>query len=279
MGFERRVRCRVVGNDEAVQGVFGRFTPGARRGAGQNAQGLNVQLLHETLREEILSGEMPPGAVISQLRLSERLGVSRTPLREAIRLLEREGLVESEANHRSRVTPLSVSDLEQLYAMRVHLEALGASVTIPRLGADDLGVMESTLSRMSDCARTEDYEGWEPYHRAFHEGLVSLAGDRLVETISRLYRHTERYRRYLMKEEDQTWHIWPRSISVHREIFDAVCDRNPAAASEKLAHHYSVAGLSIIASLAPGYDPELLRAALRTVAGGGESSGSVVKTG
>ncbi len=233
---------------------------GARRGGRQN-----VQILYESLREEILSGELSPGAVISQVQLSNRLGVSRTPLREAIRLLEREGLVESEVNHRSRVASFSVSDLEQLYAMRVQLEALGIRVTIPRLGNDDLDGMESTLQRMSDHARAEDYEGWEPPHRAFHESLVSLAGERLVTTISQLYSHTERYRRYLMKDESQTWHIWPRSISVHRGIFEAVRDKDPVAASERLAHHYAVAGLSIIASLAPEYDPVTLRTALRGV--------------
>ena len=249
--------------NEAIGDGDGLTVSDARRSGRQN-----VQMLHERLREEILSGEMPPGAVISQVRLSERLGISRTPLREAIRLLEREGLVESEVNHRSRVTPLSVSDLEQLYAMRVQLEALSIRVTIPRLGAEDLERMESALLRMTDYAKAEDYEGWEPHHRVFHESLVFLAGDRLVETISQLYRHTERYRRYLMKEEDQTWHIWPRSIGVHRGIFEAVRDKDPAAASERLAHHYAVAGLSIIASLAPEYDPATLRAALRGVAGG-----------
>ena len=226
-----------------------------------------MQLLYERLRQEILSGEMPPGEIISQLRLSERLGVSRTPLREAIRLLEREGLVETEVNHRSRVAPFSVSDLEQLYAMRVQLEALGIRATIPRLDSGDLDRMESLLSRMSDHAGAEDYEGWEPPHRAFHEGLVSLAGDRLVATISQLYSHTERYRRYLMKDESQTWHIWPRSVSVHRGIFEAVRDKDPEAASERLARHYAVAGLSIIASLAPEYDPATLRTALRAVTG------------
>lgn len=226
-----------------------------------------MQLLYERIREEILSGEMPPGETISQLRLSERLGVSRTPLREAIRLLEREGLVDSEVNHRSRVAPFSVSDLEQLYAMRVQIEALGIRVTVPRLSTDDLESMEATLLRMSEYAGAEDYEGWEPPHRAFHESLVSLAGDRLVATISQLYSHTERYRRYLMKDESQTWHIWPRSISVHRGIFEAVRDKDLEAASERLARHYAVAGLSIIASLAPEYDPVTLRTALRAVTG------------
>ena len=226
-----------------------------------------MQFVYERIREEILSGGLTPGAVISQVRLSERLGVSRTPLREAIRLLEREGLVESEVNHRSKVTPFSISDLEQLYAMRVQLETLGIRATVPRLGTQDLESMEATLLRMSDYARIEDYEGWEPHHRTFHESLVFLAGDRLVATITQLYSHTERYRRYLMKEEHQTWHIWPRSIGVHRAIFEAVLEKNPDSASDRLAHHYAVAALSILASLAPEYDPAILRTALRLVTG------------
>src|SRR5689334_13784123 len=78
-----------------------------------------AQAVYRRLYAEILAGELDPGKAISQIKLAERLGVSRTPLREALRMLERDGLVHAEPNRRVRVTPVSVDDLEQLYALRV----------------------------------------------------------------------------------------------------------------------------------------------------------------
>lgn len=224
----------------------------------------NVKRVHELVREAILSGELPAAARLSQVRLAERLGVSRSPLREALRLLEREGLVESEVNHRVRVASFSVSDLEQLYAMRIHLEALGIRLTVPRLSSEDLTRLEENLARMDEFAGAEDYEEWEIPHRAFHAILVSQAGDRLVGTISELYDHAERYRRAFMHE---TYQAWDTSIVEHREIFEICRNRDPATTSERLARHYSVTALSVIAALAPEHEPLAVRTALRMVTG------------
>lgn len=220
----------------------------------------NVKRVHERVREAIVSGELPAEAVLSQVRLAERLGVSRIPLREALRLLEREGLVESEVNHRVRVTPLSASDLEQLYAMRIQLEALGVRLTVPRLGNGDLARLEEYLARMDGFAMAEDYEGWESPHRAFHAALVAHGGDRLKDMISQLYDHAERYRRAFMLE---TSRAWDKSMAEHREIFEVCREGDPVAASERLARHYSVTALSLSAAMAPEHEPLAVRTALR----------------
>src|ERR1700680_4698252 len=82
-----------------------------------------ADLVYEQLREAILHGRLAPGVVVSQVQLAKELGVSRTPLREAVRVLQREGLVEGEANRMVRVTPFSIQDIEQLYAVRIANEA------------------------------------------------------------------------------------------------------------------------------------------------------------
>lgn len=221
-----------------------------------------MKRVHERVREAIVSGELPAEAALSQVRLAERLGVSRIPLREALRMLEREGLVESEVNHRVRVTPLSVSDLEQLYAMRIQLEALGVSLTVPRLGSEGLARLDECLARMDEFARAEDYEGWEVPHRAFHAALVAHTGDRLERAISQLYDHAERYRRAFMLE---TSRAWDKSMAEHREIFEVCKGGDPVAASERLARHYSVTALSLSAAMAPEHEPIAVRTALRMV--------------
>src|SRR5690348_18229978 len=89
--------------------------------------------LHEYLRRLILDGAIPNGASFSQVELAERLGVSRTPLREAMRMLQAEGMVQSEHNRRTRVTALDVGDIDTVYGSRVLLEATGVLVTVPLL--------------------------------------------------------------------------------------------------------------------------------------------------
>ena len=233
--------------------------PDSENGLGERR---NVKLIHQRVRQAILSGDIPAGAQISQVRLAEELGVSRIPLREALRLLEREGLVGSEVNKRVRVAALSATDLEQLYAIRIQLETLGVRLTVPRLGKLDLTRLEEILERMDESAQAQDYEGWEVPHRAFHAALVSYAGDSLTGMISQLYDHAERYRRSFMLE---TSRAWEKSTTEHREIFEVCREGDSVAASERLARHYSVTALSLIAAMAPEHEPLAVRTALRMV--------------
>jgi DNA-binding GntR family transcriptional regulator len=222
----------------------------------------NVTLVHTRLREAILSGKLSPGSPLSQVRLAEELGVSRTPLREALRLLEREGLVDSETNRRVRVADFSVPDLEQLYAMRIQLEALGIRLTVPRLAQSELRQLEKTLADMEAAAEVQDYAGWEGPHRAFHQGLVAHAGDRLIKTISQLSDHAERYRHRYTVSSPQNW---ARGTGEHRDIFEACRAGDPAVAAGRLARHYATVSLGLIAVLQPEYEPAAIRVALRMV--------------
>ena len=87
--------------------------------------------LHAYLRECILDGTLTPGTKLSQVTLSEQLGVSRTPLREALRMLQEEGLVEIEPNQRTRVAGLDPQELDEIYARRILMETLALSMTSP----------------------------------------------------------------------------------------------------------------------------------------------------
>src|ERR1700743_3766248 len=96
----------------------------------------SAEYVHRRVREAILEAELPPGETMSQVALAEDLGVSRTPLREALRMLQGEGLIEARPNRRVRVAPMSADDLEQLYAVRVALEAQALRLAIPRMSAE-----------------------------------------------------------------------------------------------------------------------------------------------
>src|SRR5215472_17054183 len=119
-------------------------------GAGAGPAELSTEVVHDRLRNAILRGELDPKVPLSQVQLAARLGVSRTPLREALRMLQREGLIDSEPNRRVRVAELSVADLEQQYASRVLLEALAVRLTLPVYTDDDLAELRRALARMTE---------------------------------------------------------------------------------------------------------------------------------
>src|SRR5579883_1695761 len=156
---------------------------------------LRADAVHSLVREAILRGDLEADVPISQVQLAARLGVSRTPLREALRMLQREGLIASEPNRRVRVTPLSVSDLGELYAARIVIEALATRLSVPRMTSEDLAALRRALDEMSAIGGTHDFDRWETPHREFHGLLRVHAGDRIAGMARELADHGERYRR------------------------------------------------------------------------------------
>ena len=112
------------------------------------------------MREAILEGEIAPGAVMSQVALADELGVSRTPLREALRMLQSEGLVDAQANRRVTVRPISATDVEELVVMRVALETEAIRLSVERLQPEDIAGLEGRLAEMAHFAKAKDYARW-----------------------------------------------------------------------------------------------------------------------
>src|SRR3954453_20031039 len=97
----------------------------------------NTEDVYVRLRDMLLNGDLRPGTPISQVRLARELGVSATPLREAMRLLQAEGLLVAEHNRRSRVAPMDPKDIDAVYASRILIEALAIRLAVPRMSEDD----------------------------------------------------------------------------------------------------------------------------------------------
>jgi DNA-binding GntR family transcriptional regulator len=229
--------------------------PQVRRASSRN----NISVIHDELREAILRGDLSAGAVLSQLRLADDFGVSRGPVREALRLLEREGLVEAELNRRVRIADFSLNDLEELYAMRVVNEALAVRATVPRLTAEQLQELHGALEEM-DAIAGLDVHAWEEPHRRFHRGLVTHAGQRLVRLVEQLSDHAERYRRAYIAGDPRAWSV---GAAEHREIYEAAERGDANGASEATVQHLARTALTVLANLAPEHDPSLVRGAMR----------------
>jgi len=231
--------------------------------SGEGSDGKqSVEVVHARLCEAILRGELSPGSWIPQVRLAELLGVSRTPLREALRLLQREGLIESQPNRRVRVAGFSIPDLEQLYVMRITLEAVAVRLTVPLMTVKDLREIDGELTRIERSLEAGDYEGWEAHNREFHRMLTRHAGERLLRTIEQLSDHAARYRRVYTAGEARAFSVGQRE---HRAIFEACEAGDPVLAAERLARHYGTLALNLIAAWAPEHDPIAVRTALRMV--------------
>src|SRR5271157_4764863 len=140
-----------------------------------------ITTLHPRLRNLILEGVYPPGARLSERDLARTFGVSRTPLREVLRMLQREGLVETGRYQRARVAPLDPVALDMLYAGRIQLETLGIALTIPCLQEEEFAELDAALTAMRSAPTMED---WEVPHRRFHQLLFAQAGEQLRATMT-----------------------------------------------------------------------------------------------
>src|SRR5690348_293612 len=149
--------------------------------------------VYDYLRKRILDGTLPPGTILSQVQLAQQLGVSRTPLREALRLLQEERLVLAEHNHRVRVADINLEELESLYASRIMLEPLALALTIPRLSQSDLDAIAQTVEAMYAASAAHDTDAWEQANERFHELLVMHAEARMRGSIKRSIEASERY--------------------------------------------------------------------------------------
>jgi DNA-binding GntR family transcriptional regulator len=219
----------------------------------------SVDLVYASVRDAILRGEMRPGDEVRQERVAGNLQVSRTPLREALRMLEREGLVAAERNRSYRVTGYSLADMEQLYVVRLPLESMAIRVSIPQLRTQDLAALEGCMAQMATFAQAEDYEQWEVPHREFHRRLVSKGGARVTRLLSEFSDHAERYRRFYTTQGPRAWST---GIDEHRGILDACRAGDPDEGARRLANHLTHTALAVIEMIEPGYEPTALNLAL-----------------
>jgi DNA-binding GntR family transcriptional regulator len=232
--------------------------------ATERRDGDNVELVHHQLRRLILAGDLRAGETFSQVQLAARCGVSRTPLREAVRMLQREGLVSSEPNRQVVVAPFSLPDLEQIYGMRIVLEASAIRASVPHMTPEDIADLQGHLARMDHFAAEADYDRWEVPHRAFHLGLVAHAGARFRATLSELSDHGERYRRYYTVNEAR---FGARGAKEHKAIFDSVKVRDIDASARNLVIHLSHTVYSVIDMVDSSYEPVLFNDILADLLG------------
>jgi DNA-binding GntR family transcriptional regulator len=185
------------------------------------------------LREAILGGRLRPGDRIRQEEVAERLGASRLPVREALRMLEAEGLTELEPHKGARVPRLTQHEVEVIYQMRERLEPLALAESLPRLDTGDherLGRLQQRIEENDDLEKFLDLD------RDFH--LLTYRGcpvEPLNSAVARLWNSTQHYRRsyVMLGGADRMWLVHAE----HRLILDAVVRRDAADGERYLQGH------------------------------------------
>jgi DNA-binding GntR family transcriptional regulator len=191
------------------------------------------------LRAAILGGVIGPGERVRQEDVAQQLGASRIPVREALRMLEAEGLVEHEANKGARVPRLSGHEVDVMYRMREQLEPLAIAESIPHLDEADLRRLAELQDRIEELPPGSVDDGVERFlelDREFH--LLTYGGcriEQLTGTVVRLWNSTQHYRRAFMRISGPG-RMWVVNAE-HRLVLDAVQRRDDVDAGRFVAGH------------------------------------------
>jgi DNA-binding GntR family transcriptional regulator len=196
------------------------------------------------LRQAILSGDYAPGAALFENQLAEKLGMSRTPVREALQTLSRDGFVEIVPNRGYFIPRLSVDDVRELYELRENLEGLAARCAALRATDADIDELDHLFQQYESAAH---WEAWVRLGTEFHEKLVALANNkRLAGMLDSLQAQISMTRQSALR------HVKGRrdeAVREHRAILDAMRRRDPDEAERQTRAHVRLSHEATLRSL------------------------------
>ncbi|WP_431916120.1 GntR family transcriptional regulator [Micromonospora wenchangensis] len=196
-----------------------------------------VELAVTRLTQEILSGRSDPGERLVEEQLTRRLGISRAPLREALRLLAQQGLVEHVPRRGVRVATLSDRDVRELYELRDVLERFAVRAGIPVARDSDLAGLRAALEQMREAVRRGDRMLVAQAHRAFHVALVALAGNRkLSDVYDSILVKLQLYMAINLRREAELAQPLD-GVHRHERLFEAVAGGDPEEVLAVLSAH------------------------------------------
>ena len=187
----------------------------------------------EKLENDIIQGVYPRGELLTELKLVEQLGVSRTPIREALRRLEQERLIE-DTGKGSRVLGITVEDLEDIMNIRERIEGLAAYYATVNLTEEGLKELSHIVDLQEFYFSKRDKEHLRQVDDAFHDLICTLSGRSVIsDTLIPLMRKTRHYRRVAI----DNWERTTNTMNEHKAIFQAIADRNAELAQELATAH------------------------------------------
>lgn len=191
-------------------------------------------VVFNTLRQAILRGELKPGERLMEIQLANKLGVSRTPIREALRKLELEGLVNMVPRKGAEVADITEKSLRDVLEVRKALEELSVQLACEKITEEEIEELKLVAERFKDTLNDQDVTKIAEADVAFHDVIYTATDNqKLILLLNNLREQMYRYRvEYLKKEE-----AYPQLIAEHEELIDNISKRNKEEATRIMCEH------------------------------------------
>ena len=208
---------------------------GQVRTIGADHVALREQVLAE-LRRRIVDGDYAQGERLTETRLADDFGVSRNPVREALRVVEAEGFVQILPRRGAVVATLDDTAVRDLFAVREQLETLAAGLAAERATANDMAHLRRLLDQASSATDAKDFDLVAELNSAFHRGVIEVSGNRWLLSISAaMYHHVHWV--FRVGAAQRAPHSWEE----HNRLVEAIEARDPAAATTAAREHVEAA--------------------------------------
>lgn len=204
------------------------------------------EVVFEALREAIIQGRLKPGERLMEIQLAEELGVSRTPVREAIRKLELEGFVAMIPRKGAYVAGITVKDIVDVFEVRAALEALAAGLAAERITEEELEELERSVLMIAEATQTKNIDTIVERDTSFHELIYRASrNQRLIQIVTHLQEQIQRFRTVSLSQPGRT----KVAVEEHKKIVEAISARNVELAQQLAREHIENAEQSLLASL------------------------------
>jgi len=191
-------------------------------------------IVFKTLREAIVTGELKPGERLMEIKLANEMGVSRTPVREAIRKLEQEGLVRLTARKGAEVAPINAKDLKEVLEIRKALEGLACQMACQHATEEQIQDLSRINQDIEEAIGDGDIERIARLDALFHDRIgVYSSNTQLIMILSRLKEHIYRYRLEFIADTRNKRQI----IEEHEKIIQDITNKNEKAVRRDIEHH------------------------------------------
>ncbi len=191
-------------------------------------------VVFQTLREAILKGYLKPGERLMELQLASRLGVSRTPIREAIRMLEQEGLAVTIPRKGAEVAKMTEKEMEDVLQIRESLDDLAVQVACDKITEEQLGRLVRSMKNFEQAVQDGNLDQIVDYDVEFHDIIYEATDNpKLVTLLSNIREQIYRYRVEYLKEKEN----YPVLVQEHAAIVDGLREKNKEWVTDVMHNH------------------------------------------
>ncbi|MBO8138102.1 MAG: GntR family transcriptional regulator [Desulfotomaculum sp.] len=204
------------------------------------------EIVFETLRDAIINGKLKPGERLMEIQLAEEMGVSRTPVREAIRKLELEGLVVMVPRKGAYVAGISMKDIVDVFEVRAALDALAARLAAERITDDELDQLEKSIVSIHEVSDGKNIEEVVARDTGFHEIIYKASrNEKLIQIITHLKEQLQRFRATSLALPGRT----KEAVEEHKQIVEALSERDAELAAQLAYQHIENAENSMLSAI------------------------------